>query len=82
MAVSYDPKKDSRNIVFKHEKDRAHFYYLLEQDIRCIMAEIVRLSKIPYSSAKNMNQIRTLDQQVQYLEELLAGYQAEQKRTE
>lgn len=82
MAVSYDPKKDSVFIKVDRSKDRKAIHFMLEQDIRCIMAEIVRLSTMPYSCAKNLGKIRTLDQQVEYLEQVLAAYEADQKKAE
>lgn len=70
---------NSRYVIIENPKDRQPRYQTLEQDIRLIMAEIVRLSRLPYSSKKNMTKITNLDQHVQYLESLLASYEKDQK---
>lgn len=73
----------SENYVFTGKlKDRQPRWFTLEQDIRVLSAEIVRLSKLPYSSWANINKIRSLDQQIQYLEELISVYQRDQKNLE
>jgi len=62
------------------KKDRNRFYHVLECDIRLLSSEILRLSKMPYSSWRNKEKIISLDKQIQYMEELLAAYERDQKR--
>lgn len=52
----------------------------IENSIRTLSAEIVRLIKLPYNSWKNQDKIRSLDKQIEYLEELLAAFERDLKR--
>lgn len=52
----------------------------IQNDINIISSEILRLIRLPYSSWRNKEKIRTLDKQIEYLEELLAAYERDQKK--
>lgn len=51
-----------------------------EHAIRLLSSEILRLIKLPYSSWKNQDRIRSLDKQIEYLESLLAAYEKDRKK--
>lgn len=51
-----------------------------EDGIRQLSAEIYRLIKLPYSSWKNQDKIRSLDKQIEYLEEVLAAFERDRKK--
>ena len=74
--------KDSRLIQQDEVKDCQARYYVVQQDIRMLSAEIYRLSKLPYADWNNINKMKTIDQQIQYLEELLAAYERDLKGLE
>lgn len=63
---------DRKNIT---KKDISAIASVIENDIRLISAEILRLSRLPYASWGNMERIRSLDEQIRYLEEVLANYE-------
>jgi hypothetical protein len=67
------------NIII-NSKDRAPRYSASEHAIRVLSAELVRLTRLPYSSWKNLDRIRSLDKQIEYLEHMLAGYEQDQKK--
>ena len=73
---------DSRHIVIKKPKDRQPRYQTLEQDIRLLSSELYRLIKLPYSSKANFSKIRSLEDQIMYLEQVIAATQAAQKELE
>lgn len=66
------------NYIIK-PKDREQRYHTLQSDINLIMCEIVRLSRLPYSSWGNKSKIQSLDKQVEYMESILASYEKDQK---
>jgi len=47
--------------------------------IRLLSSEILRLIHLPYRSWKNQEAIRSLDAQIEYLEELLSAYEKDRK---
>lgn len=51
-----------------------------KQDITRLSAEILRLSRLPYRSWRNLDHIRSLDKQIQYLEEVLAAFERDYKK--
>lgn len=57
----------------------SHFHRVIQDSISLLTSEIVRLSKIPYRSQANINKIRTVDQQIEYLERLLAAYERDHR---
>jgi hypothetical protein len=61
-------------------KDRPPFYYTIQNDINKLTSEIVRLSRLPYSSKQNMARIRSVDNQIMYLEEVLAAFERDSKK--
>lgn len=73
--MNYDITKDSRYIIIKKPKDRCRTYQTIEQDIRVLSAEILRLIKLPYMTEMKRNQII-------YLDQLLAAYEQDQKKYE
>lgn len=75
MAVSYDKNLDSRYVVINKPKDRSGMYQVLEQDIRMISSEIMRIAVSRFVTDEKRKQIL-------YLEELLATYVNEQKKYE
>lgn len=50
--------------------------------ITLLTAEILRISKQSYFSWKNKEHIRNLDDQIRYLEEVLAAYERDAKNFE
>lgn len=59
--------------------DRQPKYFTLQNDINKLSAEILRLAKLPYRSKMAMEKIRKVDDQIKYLEELLAAFERDQK---
>lgn len=64
-----------------HKLDRSQIFSAVDNSIRIIQAEIVRVSSLSYKSWKNLDKIRSLDKQVEYLEEVLAAYEKDLKKT-
>ncbi len=52
----------------------------VDDAIRKLSAELVRLIRLPYSSWKNQDKIRALDKQIEYLESLLSAYERDKKK--
>lgn len=59
--------------------DRPQLYYLCAIDIEKLKNEIMRLIRLPYRHQKNINKIRTIDQQIEYLEKVMASFERDQK---
>lgn len=59
--------------------DRTPRWQVLQNDINKLSAEILRISRLPYSSKRAREKIVNLDTQIQYLESLLAAYEKDQK---
>lgn len=51
-----------------------------EHAIKLLSSEIMRLIKLPYTSWRNQEAIRSLDQQIEYLESLIAAYEKDRKK--
>ena len=66
---------NSQYIIIDRPKDRCQTYQTLEQDIRCLSAEILRIIRLPYMSDEKR-------QQIIYLDSLLAAYERDQKKYE
>ncbi len=62
----------------RRKQDRVDFHFVLEQDIRALSAEILRLIRMPYKSKHNQERIHSIDKQIEYLEHMLAGMRQEQ----
>lgn len=60
--------------------DRQPRYHTLQQDINKLSAEILRISSLPYSSRQSIEKLTSIDNQIRYLEELLAAYEKNQKK--
>lgn len=71
-----------QKLYYKETKDREQGWHVLENDIRMLSAEIVRLCSLKYTSNQNFSKIRSLESQIQYLEEMLAAYERDQKKME
>jgi hypothetical protein len=59
--------------------DRTPRWQTLQNDIRLLSAEILRISNLPYSSKRSREKVISLDKQIQYLEQVLASYEKDQK---
>lgn len=66
----------------KTQEELRHEYLnnAIEDGIRKLSAELVRLARLPYSSWKNQDRIRSLDNQIQYLEKVLAAFERDKKK--
>ena len=62
-------------------RDVSPFTDMVERQINMLCAEIVRISSMGYASWGNKDRIRSLDKQIEYLEEMLAGYEADKKKS-
>lgn len=51
-----------------------------EDAIRQLSSEILRLIRLPYRSWKNQEAIRSLDNQIEYLESVLAAFENDKKK--
>ncbi len=54
--------------------------YAIEDAIRQLSAEILRLARLPYKSWKNQEAIISLDKQIEYLEEVLNAFERDKKK--
>jgi hypothetical protein len=75
MAASYDRRFDSRYVIIDKPKDRNGMYQVLEQDIRMLSSEIMRVVSDRFATDEKRKRLL-------YLEELLATYIQEQKKYE
>jgi hypothetical protein len=57
-----------------------HPTMVIDRDITMLTNEIIRISRLPYSSWKNQDRIRSLDKQIEYLESVLAAYERDRKK--
>lgn len=64
---------NSQYIVIEKPKDRQARYHTLEQDIRCLSAELLRVIKLPFMSEAKR-------QHILYLDSLIAAYERDQKK--
>lgn len=51
-----------------------------QEAIKLLSSEILRLIKLPYKSWGNLEKVRSLDKQIEYLEEVLAAFEKDNKR--
>lgn len=65
--------------VQRNHLDRTDRCHAIRHSISLLMTEILRVSKLPYSSWRDKERIKSLDQQIQYLEEVLAAYERDMK---
>jgi len=63
-----------------NDRDRPWIAQAATQDIEKLKNEIMRLIKMPYSSASNILKIRGIDKQIEYLEEVLAAFERDEKK--
>lgn len=61
-------------------KDAPRIASAAQNSINLLSSEILRLIKLPYSSWKNQDKIRSLDKQIEYLEHMLAAYEKDLKK--
>lgn len=60
--------------------DRQPRWHTIQRDINMLTSEIMRLTRMPYSSWENKAKMISLDKQIIYLEELLSHYEHDQKK--
>lgn len=60
--------------------DKTYQQSAIEQSIALLTSEIVRLTRLPYRSWRNLEKIRNLDDQILYLEETLSAYERDLKK--
>lgn len=61
------------------DRDRPWIANAATQDIEKLKNELIRLMKLPYASAPNVLKIRGIDKQIEYLEEVLAAFERDEK---
>lgn len=62
------------------DKDRPWIANAASQDIEKLKTELMRLIKLPYRSADAVLKIRGIDKQIEYLEEVLAAFERDEKK--
>ncbi len=62
-------------------RDVSNYTLMIENQIKMLTAEIVRLSSMSYASWGNKAAIRSLDDQIVYLEGFMAEYEKDQKKS-
>lgn len=65
---------------YSHKEDAPQIAYAAKDAVSQLMAEILRLTKLPYRSWKNEDRIRSLDKQIEYLEQMMAQYESDVKK--
>lgn len=61
-------------------KDRCGRFHTVQSDIDKLKDELLRVSRLTNVEKKEMDRVRQVDQQLQYLEELLAAFERDQKK--
>lgn len=82
MLISIKDLDRLQKIKVNEKRDVCLTHHAIENDIRLLSSEILRLSKLPYRSWGNLDKIRRLDDQIQYLEHMLAAYERDLKKYE
>jgi len=62
------------------DRDRPWIANAAQQDIEKLKNEIMRLIRMPYSSQSNIMKIRGIDKQIEYLEEVMAAFERDEKK--
>ena len=62
------------------EEDRPWIAKAALTDIEKLKNELMRLIRMPYRSADNVLKIRGIDKQIEYLEEVLAAFERDEKK--
>ena len=62
------------------DRDRPWIANAASQDIEKLKNELMRLIHMPYRSADNILKIRGIDKQIEYLEEVLAAFERDEKK--
>lgn len=62
------------------DRDAPYIASAAQNAINLLGSEILRLIKMPYKSWENNAKIKSLDDQIMYLEEILAAYERDRKK--